>query len=507
MKEPLKFLLFNYLKMPIRLQIFFRLLLILIAVDFTAFNMTVNAQVAQRISVSGTVVDGSTGEPLPAVNIVVQGTQIGISTDVSGKFTINVPGEESVLVFTFIGYTSQSITVGKQRQISVSLKPDLKALEEVVVVGYGVQKKESVVGAITQATGEIIRQQARAADLGTALKGSLPGLISLQSTGIPGGVDYGPLNDTQGRTDGNFTQIFIRGQKTWNASSPLVLVDGVERPLNNINPYEIEKISLLKDASATAVFGVKGANGVILITTLRGQEGKAKLTFDATMTAKSISKMPSRANSYIANLNKNYAILNEVPLTESSWPSITPWQRLEMYKDHTYPDYLPDVDWAKKFTRSYSFDQNFNLSVTGGTKLVKYYGSLAYLHEGDILNIYNRGQGYDPSFEFNRINFRSNLDFDVTSTTRFSANLSGSFFVQKKPSGEKWGAWAAMYQMPPDVWPIKYSDGTWGNRLSFAGLTNGILEFNYAGYALAKGTNVNTDFVLDHKLDFITKGL
>ena len=107
------------------------------------------------------------------------------------------------------------------------------------------------------------------------------------------------------------------------------------------------------------------------------------------------------------------------------------------------------------------------MSVSGGTKLVKYYGSLAYLHEGDILNIKDRGQGYDPSFEFDRINFRSNLDFDITPTTRFSANLSGSHFIQKKPQGSKWSAWYTMYQMPPDVWPVKYSDGTWANRLIF----------------------------------------
>ena len=507
MKEILKIFLTDHPEMPSKLKFSFRFALVLIAICIMPFSSPLNGQATQNISISGTVSDDVTGEALPGVNIVVQGTIIGTMTDMAGKFTLVVPNEQSVLVFSFIGYVSQSVIVGKQRQLVIALKPDIKALEDVVVVGYGLQKKESVVGAISQATGESLRQQSQGGDLGSAINGVLPGLISLQSTGIPGGADYGPVNDAQGRTDGNYSQMFIRGQKTWNASSPLVLVDGVERPLNNINPYEIEKISLLKDASATSVFGVKGANGVILISTYRGKEGKAKLSFDASTTAKSISKVPHLSNSYIANLNKNYAILNEVPINESSWSNVTPWQRLEMYRDHTYPEYLPDIDWQNEFTRKYSLDQNVNMSVSGGTKLIKYYGSLAYLHEGDILNIKDRGQGYDPSFEFDRINFRSNLDFDITKTTRFTANLSGSHFIQKKPDGSKWSAWYTMYRMPPDVWPVKYSDGTWANRLSFASLTNGILEFNYNGYTLAKGTDVNTDFVLDQKLDFVLKGL
>lgn len=462
----------------------------------------------QQANLTGKVTDAANGEPQIGVTVLVKGTAVGTLTDINGNFSIPVSSRQQVtLQISFIGYTTQEVLATPGTPVNVALALEVTLMQEVVVVGYGTQKKESVVGAISQATGESLRQQAQGGDLGTAINGVLPGLISLQSTGIPGGVDYGPVNDAQGRTDGNYSQMFIRGQKTWNASSPLVLVDGVERPLNNINPYEIERISLLKDASATSVFGVKGANGVILITTYRGKEGRAKLSFDASTTAKSISKVPHLANSYIANLNKNYAIINELPITESGWSSITPWRRLEMFRDHTYPEYLPDVSWQDEFTRNFSLDQNVNMSVSGGTKLVKYYGSLAYLHEGDILNIKERGQGYDPSFEFDRINFRSNLDFDITPTTRFSANLSGSHFIQKKPQGSKWSAWYTMYQMPPDVWPVKYSDGTWANRLSFASLTNGILEFNYNGYSLAKGTDVNTDFLIEQKLDFITKGL
>jgi TonB-linked SusC/RagA family outer membrane protein len=461
----------------------------------------------QAITVSGTVTDAETGEYLPGVNILIRGTLIGTASDINGRYTLTVPNDEAVLVYSFIGYQQMTIPVGNQRVINVRLNADVAQLEEVIVVGYGVQRKESVVGAISQATGTEIRKQVQGADLGTALKGSIPGLISLQSTGIPGGIDYGPVLDASGRTMANSTQLFIRGQKTWNHAEPLVLVDGVERSLVNVNPYEIENISILKDASATAVFGVKGANGVILITTSRGREGRAQLTFNATTTMKSISMVPTMADSYTGLLNKNYAILNEIPITESGWSNITPYEKLILYRDQTYPEYLPNVNWKDEFTRDFALDQNFNMNVTGGTKFVKYFGSIGYLHEGDILNIRDRGQGYNPSYQFDRLNWRSNLDFNITPTTKFMTNLAGQFYIQKAPAGGRWSAWYTMYHMPPDTWPVRYSDGTWGDRLSFESLVNGVLEFNYQGYTLAKGTDVTTDFGLDQKLDFITKGL
>lgn len=461
----------------------------------------------QGIVVTGTVTDDETGESLPGANIVISGTSVGTTTDANGAFSLTVPSEDAVLVFSFIGYEQVMIPVAGKRTFDMKLKRDIAQLEEVVVVGYGIQKKESVVGAISMATGEEIRRQAQGADLGTALRGSIPGLISLQSTGMPGGMDYGPQLDASGRTAGDNAQLFIRGQKTWNQSSPLVLVDGVERSLVNINPYEIESISILKDASATAVFGVKGANGVILITTLRGKEGKAQLSFNATTTMKSISMVPEMADSYTGRLNKNYAILNELPISEAGWANITPYERLKLYRDQTYPEYLPNVNWKDEFTRDFALDQTVNMTVSGGTKFVKYFGSLGYLHEGDILEIRDRGQGYNPSYQFDRLSWRSNLDFNVTPTTKFTANLAGQFYIQKSPGGGRWSAWSTMYHMPPDTWPVKYSDGTWGDQLSFQSLVNGVLEFNYQGYNLAKGTDVTTDFGLEQKLDFVTKGL
>ena len=494
MKEALKILLKRNLRKIFKPRFLFNFFLVIIVL---AFQTTINAQVAQKITINGTVVDGSTKELMAGVNVVVQGTILGTTTDISGKFSIAVPGEQSILSFTFIGYMQQLVTVGKQRQINVSLQINQLTIDEVVVVGYGVQKKESVVGAITQTTGELVKSSVQGSDLGNALTGALPGLMTISTNGVPGGSDQ----------DDDYALMFIRGQKTWNNSAPLVVVDGVERPLQNINPYEIEKISILKDASATAVFGVKGANGVILITTLRGKEGKPVFTVDMTLTAKTVSRLPSVEGSYNGNLLKNYAILNEVPTSETSWPSVVPNRWLQLYKSQQYPYYLPDVDWKGEFLNKFGWDKNTNLNVSGGTKFVKYFVSLAYANEGDIFKIQDYGQGYSPNFTFSRYNFRSNLDFELTKTTRFSANLSGFFSNQARPAGDQYRGFSNLYSQPPDLWPARYADGTWGDYAGYTRFANGILAFNFYGQNFTKSTNINTDFVLDQKLDFVIKGL
>jgi len=477
--------------------ILIRLFLVIAVTTIFVFPGTMYAQGAQRITVTGTVSDASTREPMPGVNIVIQGTTIGTMTDLNGKYTLDVPNERVVLIFSFIGYTSKSITVGNQRQISVSMTIEATAIEEIVVIGYGTQKKESVVGAVTQASGELVKSSVQGADLGNALTGALPGLVTISTTGLPGGSDQ----------DNDFALMYIRGQKTWNNAMPLVIVDGVERPLQNINPYEIEKISILKDASATAVFGVKGANGVILITTLRGKEGKPVFNIDMTATAKTVSRLPSVEGSYTGNLVKNYAILNEVPTNEVAWPWMVPNRWLELYKSQKYPYYLTDVDWKEEFLNKYGYDRNMNLNVSGGTKFVKYFGSFGYTYEGDVFKIQDYGQGYSPNFSFNRYNYRSNLDFDITKTTRFTVNLSGYFSNQARPAGDEYRGFSNLYSQPPDLWPARYSDGTWGDYEGYNRFANGILAFNFSGQDFVKRTNINTDFVLDQKLDFIIKGL
>ncbi len=451
--------------------------------------------------ISGTITD-SRGDPLPGVNVLIKGTTTGTITDLNGRFQLSISPDDQVLVVSFIGMVTQEIPIGDRLVFNVIMEEDIVDIEEVVVVGYGVQKKESVVGAISQATGDAIRSNIQGGDLGTALIGAIPGMITLRTTGVPGGMDFGRY--TEGSRNEPI-QIFIRGVKTWNDAAPLILVDGVEREMHNVNPQDIDQISILKDASATSVFGVKGANGVILITTRRGREGKARLTFNYTTTAKTLSRLPEKAGSYLANYAKNLAILNEISVFDS-WSHIKPEKWLNHYKTQRYPDYFPDVDWQDLMVKDFAIDHTMNMTVSGGSEFVKYYGALSYLSENDLINSGDIGQGYDPSFNFQRINLRSNLDFAITNTTTFSTNLAGNYYNQRRNGSVMYG-YKGIWGMAPDVYPLRYRDGTYGDDNSVINGKPPYIYMHYLGYNTYKGVEINTDFMLTQKLDFFLKGL
>ncbi len=219
----------------------------------------------QQDPVTGVVRDAATGENLTGVTVMIKGTTLGTLTDRNGQFSINLPQLEAILSFSFIGYTAQEISVTRGAKLTVALNLEVTEISEVVVVGYGTQKKESVVGAITQVN-SVALVQSGTVSVTNAIAGKLSGVLTIQNTGEPGSND---------------AEIIVRGLSSWNGSDPLVLVDGVERDFRFLDPNEINTISVLKDASATAVFGAKGANGVIIVTTKRGSLGKPKL--DATM--------------------------------------------------------------------------------------------------------------------------------------------------------------------------------------------------------------------------------
>jgi TonB-dependent SusC/RagA subfamily outer membrane receptor len=326
----------------------------------------------QPRSITGLVTD-SDGVPMLGVNVVIVGTTTGTITDLSGAYTLAAsPGDQ--IQFRFVGMAEQTITVGDQTTINIRMELEATAMDEVVVVGYGVQKKESVVAAISQATGEEISRTVGGTDLANGMTGLMPGVITIKTSGLPGG---------SGEDDAG-TEIYIRGRTTWNGGQPLILVDGVERfttdgggirPLD-IDPSEVESVSVLKDAAATAVFGVKGANGVIMITTKRGKIGKPTLSFESIFSASTISKIPPVLGSYEGNYLKNLAIEHELPVDENSWGDFVPQEILGFYRDQTYPELYPDVDWTDEFTNDYAFSQKYNMNVSGGTEFVKYFVSL-----------------------------------------------------------------------------------------------------------------------------------
>ena len=468
---------------------------------------SLNAQ-AQKIHVKGNLVDG-TGEPLIGATVKVKGNAgVGAVTDFDGNFKIDVPSENSTLVFTYVGMKTKEVKVGKKREFKLTLEDD-NAIGEVVVVGYGQQKKASVVGAITQTTGKVLERAGGVSDIGSALTGNLPGVITSSSSGMPGDED---------------PKIVIRGVSSWNSSDPLVLVDGIERPMSSVDIHSVQSISVLKDASATAVYGVKGANGVILITTKRGTEGKAKISASASSALKLVSKLPETYGSADALYYVNQAIKHELGLSPSSWGDIRSTDFINNYNAPAgsidpetgllMSERYPDVDWQKELFKDYAMSYNANVNIAGGTKAVKYYSAIDYQHEGDLFREWKNNRGYTSGYGFNRINVRSNLDFQLTKTTTLKANLAGSHGIRKSPYGLEKGSWAetqlwqAAYSAPHDTFLPQYSDGAWGYfPKDEQGSPNSVTNLALHGEQSTTTTRINTDFTLEQDLSFITKGL
>ena len=304
--------------------------------------------------ITGNVVDKN-DEPLTGVNITLKGnTSVGTVTDFDGNFSLTVPTGTKTIVATYVGMTTQDINIQGKQNVRVVMSENEEILSEVVVVGYGQQKKASVVGAITQTTGKVLERAAGISDIGAALTGNLPGVITTQSTGMPGEEE---------------PKIVIRGASSWNNSDPLVLVDGIERPMSSVDISSVESVSVLKDASATAVYGVKGANGVILVTTKRGSDGSAKIDVGFNATLKAPSKLPNKLDSYDALMARNRAIEHELALTPDSWAYIRPQAFINNYRNQTtieQRERYPNVDWQDALFEKTAMSYNANINVSGG---------------------------------------------------------------------------------------------------------------------------------------------
>ena len=458
--------------------------------------LTVLAQ--NGITVRGTVFD-SNGETVIGASVVLKGNNsIGTISDIDGNFVLTVPNENSTLVVSFVGMKSQEVKSTSKGMIKVTLEDDSQQLEEVVVVGFGQQKKASVVGAIAQTNAKALERTGGVSSLGQALTGNLPGVVTMTTTGQPGDED---------------PKITIRGVTSWNSSDPLVLVDGVERPMNSVDINSVASISVLKDASATAVFGVRGANGVILITTKRGEEGKAVININASTTLKTYSKIPDMMDAYDALSLRNQVIESELAYHPDSWSYYLTQDRLNKYR---YPANLaeaeryPNIDWADYLLKNVATSYNANINISGGTKFVKYFASVDYTHEGDIYKKVANTKGYDPGFGYDRINVRSNLDLNLTKTTKFHVNLSGSHAVKKATQGQYENlVWSAFYGIAPDSFMPVYSDGTFGyyqpNPTQAA--TNSYENLSVNGIGYTTDDRLNTDFTLEQDLGFLLKGL
>jgi TonB-linked SusC/RagA family outer membrane protein len=462
---------------------------------------------AQKRSISGTI----TGEDklsIPGASIVVKGTTIGTVTNFDGKFTLEIPATAKTLLITFVGLDPQEISIGNGNVYNVMLAESRIKIDEVVIVGYGSQKKETVVGSVAKVTNEELKRAGNTSDLRQALTGQVPGVVVLTTSGEPGGVLTGE----------SASNIFIRGQNTWNGGQPLVLVDGVERSMNNIDVNEVASISVLKDASATAVFGVKGANGVILITTKRGSVGKTTLNFSYTATGSMLSKQPEKLDSYAAMMAKNEIIEREGVLNQQSWNAYVPNEIINRYKMPQTAEYAriyPNVNWEDEMFKSMAMAHRMTMSAQGGGNAVQYFGSLAYLHEGDMFADYSNGKNYDPNYNYDRFNFRSNIDIKLTNTTKFKISLAG-YYSQKNTNYNNEGStsradawmWNATYGLAPNLFLPMYEDGRWGAYQEGGNNTVNPLAIVYnVGIRQTRTTQLNSDFNLEQDLSFITKGL
>lgn len=380
---------------------------------------------AVDVTITGTVLDEN-GEPIPGVTVSVPGTGLGTATDIEGKYFITVP-EGSTLVFSFIGFETQTIAVGGQSIIDVTLGEDISALEEVVVVGYAEQKKISVTGAVSSVNSKELRQSS-SASLANALAGRLPGLTSIQSGGGQPGRDDATM--------------YLRGAATTNGRSPLILIDGVPRDnIRTIDANEVESVTILKDASATAVFGVRGANGVILITTKRGKEGEMDLNISLDQSYTSFTREPDRLQSLDYMALRNEAARNDGITTPPFGQEIMNKYENPLFGlDPNDPEYeqkalvrrymYPDHDYYRELIARYSPQTRININASGGTDRVSYFVNAAYLHQGGNLKTEPESVlGYDPSSWLDRYNFRANLDYRISSSLKSFLNI-GSYIEQ-----------------------------------------------------------------------------
>ena len=327
-----------------------------------------------------------------------------------------------------------------------------------------------------------------------------PGLITSASTGMPGEED---------------PRIVIRGASSWNNTSPLVLVDGIERPMSSVDIGSVETVSVLKDASATAVYGSRGANGVILITTKRGSLGKALIRARVNTTMKVPSQLPNKLDSYDALMVRNQAIENELAIAPSGWNDYLPQAIIDKYRfpaNQEERERYPNVDWQNTLFKDYAMSYNASLNISGGTEFVKYFTSADFLSEGDLFKKYSNNRGYDPGYGYNRLNVRTNLDFQITPSTTFKVNLAGSHAVKKSPwgaSGGEYTMWDAAYSTAPDVFlPYYSSDNSWGYFAPNEGkASNSVRNLAISGVQYVTTTSLTTDFTLNQNLDMLVKGL
>ncbi|GAE83991.1 TonB-dependent receptor [Bacteroides reticulotermitis JCM 10512] len=454
------------------------------------FSVCVLAQ--ENIVVTGIVTD-TNKEPIIGVNVSIADMPgLGAITDIYGKYMLKMPPYHK-LIFTSIGYDKLEVLVKEQRVVNVVMKEsEATSLDEVVITGTGVQRKIAVTGAITNVDVEELKSTP-SSSMADALAGVVPGIQAMQSNGRPGTV----------------SEFWIRSISTFGAnSSALVLVDGFERDLNEVNVEDVESFSVLKDASATAIYGSKGANGVILINTRRGKEGKININAKIEGFYSMPTKLPDFANGY------TYASMaNEAKIARNQEP-LYQQEELDVFRLGLDPDIYPDVDWMDLMLRKTSQSSRASLNMTGGGKTARYYVGGSYQNQQGIYKTDKSLKDYNTNANFQKWTYRMNVDIDITQSTLLQVGVSGSLRKQNDPGVGTNAIWTALMGINPILMPIEYSNGYIpANKDNDDNNDNDIDRFNpytqatQTGYNESWQNNIQTNVTLEQKLDFITKGL
>lgn len=458
-----------------------------------------NRSASKTVKIKGSVIDEDS-KPVPGVAVLVKGHPEfgGTMTDEKGGFVFNVPSDATVQ-FSCIGYKPVEMSVARNLDWLVTMVEESVALEGTVVVGYGVQRKESVVGAITQVKAEDL-EKTGTTDITSALAGKVSGLLVYSQNGAPGQSD---------------ATLILRGLSSWNGNNPLVMVDGIERSMNMLSPTDIASISVLKDASATAVYGAKGANGVILVTTKTGSKGAPKFSVNVEQGLNSPMWTPDHVEAGTVTRMANIAYKNT-----QSFGSQFSDEIIKKYENQSDPMRYPDVRWYDLLQKRFATSTNADFSVSGGSDRVRYYLGVSYVHEGSIIKEIYPG----TNFASDRINYRMNLDWDVTKSTLLSFKVGGVTNMVKNLASHTGSSWlfSTIYQSPTITFPAyypadvlkQYPDSNYPDADSDRVGANQGSKYENPYSALSDPDyvkNVNyrlfTDLILTQKLDFITVGL
>ncbi|WP_454881882.1 TonB-dependent receptor [Sphingobacterium detergens] len=454
---------------------------VLIIAKPVSSNLLQSAAWVQKKKITGVVSDVK-GNALESVTVAVKGTSVATKTDAQGRYSLEVEDQHKILIFSLVGYQSVEHMISSSNQINTTLVAAVSDLEEAVVVAYGKQRKLSVIGAISSVSPKQLKTPV--AKISSALAGQMAGVVTVQGSGEPG----------------SGTSFWIRGVASFGESTgPLILVDGIERPMDLVDPEDVESFSILKDATATAVYGVRGANGIVLITTKRGKKSDKPLInarIERGILQPGVLPKLANAAQWLDYYNDiNYEASGKIQLSQ---------EEIDKYVNKVDPDVYPNVDWMQEIFKKRTSNERLNVNVTGGGDFIKYYVSGSYMKENGIFQP-RRTSNYDPSVNFDRINFRSNVDIKLSPSTEVNLNLSNQYETKNRLGVDLWRMYEMVLHTTPVATPIQFSNGAYAQP---QGGNNPYYALNTTGFSKDFWNNAQSLIGVTQDLsELITPGL